>query len=520
MRPREGSPPAPDAPVLPEAADVDVTGAGAAVGGADHGRLVSDAAIYLVAAVLGRLQFFVTLPIVSRQVTPGEYGVLTLANIVAVFVASTVQATVSGAVERFYADHDADERAECLGTIFGYMLALVAGAFVLVLLIGPTAKDALVEAESFPFWPYFLVPILTALIAVMNAFGTSLFRIEESPARVLLFSAVRFVVAVAAVYVAVAGLRGGLRGYLFALLATEAIVLVTALPLVLRRVALRFRGAYLRDVLAFTLPLAPYVLLALLRDTGDRWILQHFAGIEAIGIYGLGWGIAAGMNMVVSSLTVPYGAMMMKRFGGVVSAAKEEDNLRAFRGPATHVAVLTLVAYAMFLLIVQDAVRLLTPAPFHEAWKPAALLGGVFVLRGFYLMPHNVLQWVRRTGAIPVVTALGLMVGLPLILVLAPRLGTTAGPLGVGAAYAVAWLACWRFVPRPRWLFPWNPRPIALAALACALAAAAALNPAAEGAAWNMLRVVILVAGGAAVWAWVHHERRDSARGHPREASA
>lgn len=476
-----------------------------------HRRLAGAAGLYLLAAVFGRLQFFVTLPLVSRHVTPAEYGVLTLANVVAVFVASTVQATVSGAVERFYADHEGTRRAEVLGTIFVYLLALAVGILVLSFALGPSVAGALLDGEAYPFFPYFAVPVLTATVASLNTFATSLFRIEERPGRVLAYALLRFAVAVVAVFVAVGLLGHGLVGYLAALFVSELIVLAASVPYVLSRITPRLRTADLRNVLVFTLPLAPYVLLALARDTGDRWILQDFVSIERIGVYGLGWGIASAMNMVVSSLTVPYAAVMMKRFPGRPDAATVRANLRYFRPFATQTMVLTLVAYALFLLVVEDGVRALTPAIFHEAWKPAALLGGVFVLRALYLLPHNTLQWTRRTGAIPLVTGAGLALGLPAIALLAPVIGTAAGPAGIAISYATSWLACAAFLPSARWLYPGAVRITLGAAAVCAAAGTAVLFPPESVAVWGIARALAIGGLSVASVLWIVRQRERGA---------
>jgi O-antigen/teichoic acid export membrane protein len=473
--------------------------------------LVRHAGVYLVAQVLARLQFFVTLPLVSRQVSPAEYGVLTLANLFAVFVSSAVQSTVSGSVERFYADHSGREREEYLGTIYTYLLALCTGALILAVLLGPPAKAHLVEADSYRFWPYFLVPIVTALIASVNTFSTSLFRIEEKPGRVLAFAAFRFVSALVAVWIGVGVLRQGLVGYLVALLSVEALIAFAALPYTLTRIRPAWNGEQLRNVLGFTLPLVPYVALAFLRDTGDRWILQHYATIESVGVYGLGWGIASGMGMVVSSLSVPYGASMMTRFAGEVSEERERENLRLFRPAATQVAVLTLLAYAVFLLLVRDVVRLLTPTTFHGAWVPATMLGAVYVVRSFFLVPHNALQWMRKTRTIPIATAAGVLAGLPLIVVLAPRIGIAAGAIGVAVAYAVAWAACGAFVPRIRWLFPSEAGPVAIGVAVCVVAAGVAIYPFSSPILWNGARAVFVIA--VCAWIWSRFARIQPRRG-------
>ena len=477
-------------------------------------QVTSAAGLYALAAVIARMQFFFTLPLISRSLSPSEYGILTIAGAVMVFVASTVQSTVSGAVERFYADYDDAAREECLGTIFAYLLLLSGGLLVVIAIALPQVSDW-VNVKTPGTSTYFLLAAATGAAAALNAFVTALFRIEEKPLSVMAVAALRFTSAVALLFALVGALHQGVFGYLAALLTVEVLVFIVTVPYVHRRIRLRLRGPYLREVIAFSLPLAPYVLLAMLRDTGDRWILQRFVSLEQLGLYGFAWGVAGAMNIVVSSLAIPYSATMMKRFKGNASSATVAQNLEYFIPGATHVMVLTLLAYAGYLLLVRDAIQLLTPDRYHAAWLPASLLGGVFVLRALYLIPHNVLQWTRRTSAIPLATAAGVVFGLLLIALAARPLGVIAGVLGIAVCYIVSWATTVFFLPRPRWLLPVHALPV-LGALGIVVVAAviARLPEAGASVALQSRHVAAFaLAAGVSIWLsirWKSHSSVDS----------
>ncbi len=432
---------------------------------------LSSAGLYLAANVLGRLQFFLTLPIVSRAISPAAYAVVTIANILAVFIATTVQASVSGAVERFYSLYTGEERRRYLGTILAYLFLACVGVGLLLAVVGPALTSRLFRTPV-AFFPTLLLPLVTALINTLSSFSLALMRIEERPASVLGMNAVRLVVGTAGSWLALGPLEAGINGYFAALLLAELAACVCTVPYVLQRVHLGLRKEHLFAVWAFSLPLVPYVLMALARDVGDRWLLERRIAPAALGLYGFAWGMAGWVNVAVSSLSVPYGAVLMKRFGRDSSPEAHAAHLAMLEPMAADVLLFSASAYAFLLLGVREVISLFATPAYAPAAPIAMAIGIVFLARATYLLPHNALQWMGRTHGAPIATLLGLLVGAAVLIVSVPRLGVYAGPLGVGTAYLVAWVACRRYLPSSRWLLPAPPRTLGIALLPIIVAAA------------------------------------------------
>jgi O-antigen/teichoic acid export membrane protein len=448
--------------------------------------LLSSAGLYFAATLIGRLQFFVTLPLVSRQVAPSEYGLLTLASAVAVAVATTVQAAVAGAVERLYADHEGEQRRRALGTTFTLLLALAIGIGLVALALVPLLARSLAPGAEDTFLRLGRLAVGTAVATAAGAFSLALIRIEERPALALIAGVARFVIAVVGVALAVGLLGLGAVGYLGALLVAELGVTLLFQPYVQRRLRLGVDRTVLAAIRAYSWPLAPYVLLAMLRDTGDRWLLQARLPMADVGLYGVAWGVAGVMNVVVGSLTVPYAAAMMRRFGGQVPPDRHAALLGVLAPQAAIVVLLACGAYALFILVVEDAVRLLVDPVYAAAWVPAVWLGAVYVFRALYLFPHNALHWMRRTPMVPLATLGGLLTGLPIIYLSAPTLGVVAAPIGLAASYLVAWLIAARSLADWRWAFPLDAQVVlpALSTVAIALLAVLLTDGSAASTRW------------------------------------
>ena len=69
-------------------------------------RLVRDASLYSVSAVLARGFSLITVPIYTKILAPADYGALDLLNYFAVLAPILVSAALDQAVGRFYSDAD------------------------------------------------------------------------------------------------------------------------------------------------------------------------------------------------------------------------------------------------------------------------------------------------------------------------------------------------------------------------------------------------------------------------------
>lgn len=109
--------------------------------------------------------------------------------------------------------------------------------------------------------------------------------------------------------------------------ATLGCLIVTAVTL--RDCGLHFRGTVLSRMLHYTWPMVVAGIAGVFMDRADRFILERWLGLEAVGIYGLAEKLATIFVMgFLRPFELAYG---VHRFAIIKSADRAEQQARAFR---------------------------------------------------------------------------------------------------------------------------------------------------------------------------------------------
>lgn len=67
-----------------------------------------------------------------------------------------------------------------------------------------------------------------------------------------------------------------------------------------------FNKQLLKDMIKFSLPLIPYVMMAWILSLSDRYILLYYFGDASVGLYGIGARFVTLLNVVINAITTAY----------------------------------------------------------------------------------------------------------------------------------------------------------------------------------------------------------------------
>jgi O-antigen/teichoic acid export membrane protein len=406
---------------------------------------------------------FLLLPLYTRYLTPGDYGVMAVAGIVISVLGIVYPLGLHAALARFYYRAGSDEeRRRTNGTIWLAMVLTAAGMTLLLDRSGSLLFPHLFR--EVPFEPYLRLAVWTAFFGVFALVPLGLFQIEEHPLRYVLVTVATTLLGVTMVIALVVFGRQGAYGYLLGGLLAAALMAVPHLVVTLHAVQVGLLWPRLRAALAFSLPLVPHGLAGWVLELSDRAILERFVPLREVGLYALGYQFGSIVTLLATAVNqawVPFLYRTVERDG---DAAK--PNLSRL---ATYYALGLSWAALGLGLLVKDVITLLTTPDFHPAHRVAVVVIGGQLLNGLYLVPVNFLFLRDRTRLIPVVTTVSGVVNVGLNLWLIPRHGILGAAWATVGAYAVMLLLVWATSLRV-YSFPYEYR-----RLGYILAAAAAL---------------------------------------------
>lgn len=390
-----------------------------------------------MAEALGAL---VLIPVLTRAFTPIQFGLWDVTMTFFILTTMVASLALEPALAAFYFEtEDIAQRRIVASTSVHFRVlfsVLLAGSiFVLApqlsRLIFGTPEHAVYFRIVAGAAPFFLI---------VNIFK-QLFRIDFAPGK---FNVVA--VGNAALYIAlgvflVMRMDMGVSGILLALLAAAVCFSCVGGLLSWRLLSFEFSSSTLRDMLAFSLPLLPYLLGYWIIDFSDRYFLTKLTTLEQVGIYSVGARISAIVALFATSFQMAWGPYALSFQHEPDAKERYSRGLFFFLLAALTVGT-AIVVFARPILIV------LTQPRYYGAEKVVGLLVLATIIHGAFLVISIVLMITKKTSLASVAILVGAGINLALNLLLIPRFGMVGAAVATVASYFVAVLLLYRFAQK------------------------------------------------------------------------
>jgi O-antigen/teichoic acid export membrane protein len=381
---------------------------------------VRDSAIYGAATVLVRGVALLAVPILTRFLSPADYGTIDIVAVFTSFAGVIVSLEIVQAVARFYPDTpDADERVSIASTslwfaVFGYGVLLVVGQ-----LFAPELATWLLGSE---------VRASVIRVALVAISANGVFYVIQSQLRWRLLAARYAVASVAYAVVSIgasvvfivagAGVAGVFEGQVVGAV-VGGILSMSAV-----RADYRWRvdRAKLRAMLAFSIPLVPSSLGLYVTLYIDRLSINAFLGLTAVGLFGVGYRVA---SLVTLANVGIQGALTPLIYTHFREDATPREIGRLFRIYAAG----TIALWLGLGLYARELLAAITTPAYADGAVVVPLLAPALILGGLYIFAPG-LNIAKRTGRVALVNIGGAVANTALNVLLVPRAGI------VGAATA------------------------------------------------------------------------------------
>jgi O-antigen/teichoic acid export membrane protein len=425
------------------------TGASASTTDPDPSRgrgLLRNAGIYGISQLASRALPFLLLPVLTRYLTPAEYGIVTMFLLVIVLIEPFVLLGLNGAITVKFFDRSVDLPA-FIGTGFGVVGVAAAVAFLLVLIAGPA-----IEAATLVPVPWLLVAVLVVVARTVVNAGLELLRVQErAGAYGLVLNVQSIALAALAVFLVVAVGLGWPGRAAAEVIAWVGLALLSAF-LLLRSGSVRraFDRRYARDLLVFGVPLIPHTLGAVVMVQAERAIITNSVGVDQTGLYTVGYQLGAVIQLAAMAFNSAYAPWLYRHLANPGGLSRRQL-VRLSYG-----AGLSLVVLAMTVALAVPAFGGILLGPeFEGATAYMGWLSVGFLFSGLYFLVTNYIFFAKKTGwlaAVTIATAIG-HVGLVSILV--PMQGALGAAEAMAVSFAVRFGLTW-WVSARVYPMPWR----------------------------------------------------------------
>lgn len=399
-------------------------------------KLFTQSSYYLASNLLVVLAGAISLPIWTRLLSQQDYGLFSLFNVTIAFMVTFSKFGLQFSSIRFYHDFSASKTASDLPSYYTTMVigSVAISVTVTAALLG-AATLFLRNQESHAL--LVLLPLIGAVILIQttNNILTAFLRAEQ---QVTLYGLIQIVqryaqLGLALLMVFIFGVE--LRNIYWGWIVSGGIIMVLlgARLLHLQRLSLpHFSPSFLKEAVVYGFPLIWAEVSNVMLSVGDRYVLQHYMGSAAVGIYSVGYNTA---ELIQSLLALPLRFAVIPIYLSLWNTAGEEKTARFLGEALKYYCMLGLPLALGASWFGKDIVTLLSTAKFEEAHTILPYIILPLIVHGAFCIFGAGLNIQKKSTSIMYSTLFASMVNIGLNLVLVPRLGILGAAIATTIAY-------------------------------------------------------------------------------------
>jgi len=388
---------------------------------------------YTIPTVVSMAVPFATLPIMTRWLTPADYGIVALGQVVASLFMGLASLGLTAGLDRGFFKYETDRQA--LASLMHSGLAVIAlmtvGLGAVLVAVSAMLAEWLYGSASWA--PLLVVMGVTSSLGVVVTACLSYLRNRERASAFMRWSVAALLLESALAVALVAGAGLGPWGLVLGALAGKVIVAAAMWVSLARELPPAFDGAMVREMLGIGVPLLPRTCLGVADNGLDRLLVNWLSSLGQVGLFGMANRVGYSVFSLMTSLEQVYLPPVYRSMfsGGADAAAR----LGAYLSPyfVVSVAVPALVA-----LFVEELLWVLVTPLFYGVAPIAAVLAGYYGQMFFGKIVGAQLVYAKKTWYSSPLAAVRLGVHLVAALLLVEPFGALGAALALLATGLVA----------------------------------------------------------------------------------
>lgn len=410
---------------------------------------VSGAGVYLVSNILNAVIPFILLPILTRYLTPSEYGEVAMFQVLLGALGAFVGVVFVGAANRKNYDSNLDK--EELAEFIGSCIQLIAMFSIVVFLV------LFIFQRQFSEWlslkpSYVLFAVLVASFSAIINIRLGQWQVKKQAVKYGALQISQSLLNMIFSLILVVVLLKGAEGRINTQIIVSSVFLVIALYLLKKDNLLKiftWRKDYLAEALKFGMPLMPHIAGGFLLVSVDRIVINREIGLAEAGIYMVAVQLTAAVGIVFDAINKAYVPWLFEQLKADQLAQKQK---------------IVKLTYAWFILIVLGAMLGFVVGPplvvfiageqYAQAGKVVGWLALGQGFKGMYLMVTNYIFYSKRTGLLSIASISSGILNLILLIVLVRIFGLEGAAIAFATSMGIRFLLTW-WIAQKRHPMPW-----------------------------------------------------------------
>jgi O-antigen/teichoic acid export membrane protein len=383
--------------------------------------------LYSIPLIGQRIASILLLSIVTRVLTPADFGMLSLLEQVGAVLSILLCGAFSASLGYFYFDKDTErDRGAAVGTAAG-------GAFLLGLMaalvgwgsMGFLARDVFRSADALRYLPLVLIGM------PFDFGGEAMFgwlRVADRQSVFARISLLRIGITAAGIVVLVGILKMRVMAYLSTTLTCQIVIGTLLVVYLFRNTQVSFSTALFNRMFRFSVPLLLSMVAMFVINFGDQFVLRHYRPMSEVGIYALAYKIGMVVAAAYSSFHSYWNAQVYR-------IMRMEDAEAVFARLFTYAVLLVVSATLVLTICADPGLRVLARPAFRAAVPLIPMLAAANGIRSIGEFLRSLFLAAGRPAYKACCEWIGLTICVALYFLLIPRYGMWGGAIATLATF-------------------------------------------------------------------------------------
>jgi len=360
-------------------------------------KILSNSILFVIFEILNKSIPFLMLPILTRYLTPFDYGIVSSFTVYNAFFSIIIGLSAHGAIEANYFNFGKEKIAQYIFNILLVLIATLFFALIIVLVFNKQIEDYMhIKLE----WQ--VIGVFVAVSQFITLINLTTWILEKNPKLYGIYQICQTITIVSLALVLIIGFDFNWRGQLIAISFGTILFAVISIILLFYRkyIIIDFNKNYLKDFLKYGIPMIPHQLSNFIKGQGDKLLLITILGVSATGYFTVGHQIGLIMGIFVASLHKAYYPVLFKKLSGSLDLNSKREIVKY-----TYIFFILLMVFAILLnTIISSIYPHIVGVEFQGSILLTQLIVISFLFDGFYYAVSAYIFYTKETAKLALIT--------------------------------------------------------------------------------------------------------------------
>lgn len=391
-----------------------------------------DSFVYGLGSVLQRFLSFLLLPLFTRFLQPEDYGAAALVGLLSVGVSGLFSLGTGNSLGILYFKEE-DKKRRPVKIWTNVLLLLVYGALLYALFYAFAPALSVLMFQTKEYAHLFRIALLGLFFSTVSGPLLAYFRMEEQAKTYVALTLVSSLITISANIYFIVVIRLGVTGMLIAGTLANLVVFFLALLLVGRQIPFSVDTSLVKPLIRIGFPSIWGMFAFMIIDYADRQMIQRMLGLDALGIYSVGYNFGMVMLICVNAFSMAWPPFF------VSFIARREEAKTVFGKVLKYYLLVFGFLVLVFFGFARPVTTLMAAAPYRNAFVVVGMVAAAYMFKGAYLIFLPGFYFAEKLVLQATMEWIAALTNIGLNFLLIPRFGIAGG--------AAATLGCYMMLP-------------------------------------------------------------------------